>query len=176
MSQGRRRLAARTLPRGCALGMAIAAAAGHASGGPPACPGAQQAVFSCSTGTKAIAVCASRDITATTGTLHYRFGRPDRVELAYPPSGSDWRAVTRGGTLAFSGGGGAFLAFDRPPYRYVVYTAIGKGWGRKSGVVVEKHGRRIASVPCRSPARSDLGPQFFSDAGIAAAGTEFELP
>jgi hypothetical protein len=140
------------------------------------CPAPERALFSCAIGAKEVAVCASGDLAQTTGTIQYRFGRPSRVELAYPPAGGDWRAVTRSGTLAFSGGGGAFLAFERPPYRYVVYTAIGQGWGSKAGVVVEKSGKRIANLKCATEARSELGPDLFSSAGIAPFEDSFELP
>jgi len=141
-----------------------------------ACVPPQRAVFSCSTGTKTIAVCASQDLAASSGQLQYRFGRPGAIELGYPPAGADWRTFTRAGTLAFSGGGGAFIAFTNAPYRYVVYSAVGKGWGSKAGVVVEKGGKRIARLPCKGEATSELGPDLFTNAGIAEAEDAFELP
>jgi hypothetical protein len=140
------------------------------------CPAPQRAVFSCGVGAKELSVCASGNLTETTGTIQYRFGQPSRVELAYPPAGSDWRAVTRGGTVAFSGGGGAFLAFEKRPYRYVVYTAVGQGWGTKSGVVVERSGKRVANLSCATVATSELGPALFSQAGIKPFEEDFELP
>lgn len=136
----------------------------------------QRSLFSCSTGTKTISVCGSRDLTASSGLLQYRFGRPAAVELSYPPAGADWRKIARGGTLMFSGGGGAFLAFTNAPYRYIVYSATGRGWGSKAGVVVEKDGKQIASLVCKGKATSDLGPDLFSKAGIKVADDSFELP
>jgi len=168
-----RRLRAR---RGIAVAWLLAVASWHAVAAPVACTAPQQTVFSCSTGTKTVSVCASADLSASAGSLQYRFGRPAAAELAYPPDGTDWRAVTHGGTLMFSGGGGAFLAFDKAPYRYVVFTAVGNGWGSKAGVVVERGGRRIASLPCKGPVTSELGPELFSKAAIAPAQSEFELP
>jgi hypothetical protein len=147
-------------------------AAAHAAD----CPPRQQTLFACSTGAKTISVCGSPDLTATTGALQYRLRGRSRVELSYPPAGADWRAVTRAGTLMFSGGGGAFLAFSRAPYRYVVYSAVGRGWGSKAGVVVEKNGKKIASLACKGEARSELGPDLFSKAGIETADDGFELP
>lgn len=78
--------------------------------------------------------------------------------------------------LRYSGGGGAFLAFRRDAYRYVVYTAIGRGWGTKDGVAVEKDGRRIASVPCRDAPRSLLGPDWYDAAQVPTTDEDFELP
>ena len=140
------------------------------------CVSPERAVFSCTTGAKTISVCRSQDLSANSGELQYRFGRPGAVELSYPPAGPVWRKHTRRGTLTFSGGGGAFLAFANPPYRYIVYTAVGQGWGSKAGVVVEKNGRRIASFPCSGKPASELGPDLFSQAGIAEAEDGFELP
>lgn len=140
------------------------------------CVPPQRALFSCSTGTKTISVCGSRDLTTSSGLLEYRFGRPAAVELSYPPAGADWREVTRGGTLVFSGGGGAFLAFTNAPYRYIVYSAVGQGWGSKAGVVVEKHGKQIANLACKGKAMSEIGPDLFSKAGIERADESFEVP
>lgn len=140
------------------------------------CAPPERAVFSCSTGTKTIAVCRSPDLTASSGTLQYRFGRPAALELSHPPAGADWRAVTRGGTLTYSGGGGAWLAFTNAPYRYIVYSAVGKGWGSKAGVVVENGGRRIANLACKGKAMSELGPDLFSMAGVQDVEGGFELP
>lgn len=156
--------------------MTVVLSSSAAAAEPTRCPAPQRPVFSCSTGTKTVAVCASADLSSTAGTLQYRFGRPRAVELAHPDAGADWRAVTRGKTLAYSGGGGAFLSFDKAPYRYVVYTAIGRGWGERAGVLVEKNGRRIASLRCKRPVVSELGPDLFSKAGIAEADADIELP
>lgn len=143
---------------------------------PVGCAARERTLFSCATATKKVAVCASAQLTPTTGSVQYRFGRADAVELAYPPEGADWRAVTRGGVLMFSGGGGAILAFSKRDVRYVVYTAIGRGWGSKAGVVVERRGRRIASLACRGEVTSVLGPDLFAQGGIETTAEDFELP
>jgi len=121
-------------------------------------------------------VCGSRDLAPSAGRIEYRFGRARAAELRYPPAHVEWRRVTRGGTLTFSGGGGAFLAFTRAPYRYIVYTASGRGWGPRSGLVVEKKGRRIAGLRCTGALTSELGPALFEAAGIEVADDAFELP
>ena len=159
-----------------AAAVGVALAPNHARAGSALCPMPERVLFSCAVGAKEVAVCASGKLTETTGIVQYRFGRPSRVELAYPPEGGDWRSVTRGATLAFSGGGGAFLVFDRPPYRYVVYTAVGQGWGSKSGVLIERSGNRIANLTCTNAANSELGPALYSLAGILPFEESFELP
>lgn len=166
---------------------AFALAAGHAAALPPAptaapadlCQPGEDTVFSCPAGRKQIAVCATPGLGSTGGLLQYRYGRPGALELQYPPAANaptDWRASVQAGSLMFSGGGGAWLSFDRGDHRYVVYTAIGRGWGTKEGVVVERAGRRIAHVACTQPAQSQLGPDLASRTGIAADRRDFDLP
>lgn len=149
---------------------------GVCQAGPSLCSAGEVTLFGCGLGQKRVAVCGSPDISAERGRLQYRFGRPGSLELVYPPADADWRAVTRGGVLAFSGGGGAYLAFTNGPYRYVVYTAIGRGWGTKAGVVVEKGGRRVASLPCKDQEVSELGPDLFARAGVVEDAEMFDLP
>lgn len=170
-----RQSARRPGSRGLGLAAAVAALLVHDAARAADCPPSLESLFFCRTGTKAIAVCGSPALGTTGGVLQYRFGSSSKTELSYPPAGGDWRGVTRGGTLMFSGGGGAFLAFSRAPYRYVVYSAVGRGWGSKAGVVVEKDGKRIASLACDGKARSQLGPDLFTRAGIATVD-DFELP
>lgn len=164
-------------PARAALGCILfVLAASGAVAAPAACAPEERTVFDCEAGARRIAVCASADLASTGGLLQYRFGRPGAPELAYPAPGDDWRAVTQGGTLTFAGGGGAFLAFERGAYRYVVYTAIGRGWGERAGVAVERGGRRIAQVRCSAPPVSAIGPDLFEQAGVPAAGADFTLP
>ena len=151
-------------------GPALAAGSSH-------CTAEQRTIFSCSTtARKIVSVCASPDLSASAGALQYRFGRARAAEWAYPAIDADWRSVTRAGVLTFSGGGGAYLAFANAPYRYIVYSAVGQGWGSKAGVVVEKSGKRVSSLRCRGGASSELGPDLFAGAGIAEDSSGFELP
>lgn len=143
---------------------------------PAECTAGEHVVFACAAGSKRLAVCASPVLTPAAGTLQYRFGRRQAADIAFPLAESDWRAVTRGGVLMLSGGGGAFLAFTNRDYRYVVYSAVGRGWGEKAGVVVERAGRRVAHVACTSAATSEIGPDLFSTAGIASSEDGFDLP
>lgn len=140
------------------------------------CTAGQRTLFACSTGRKLLSVCASADLAKDSGFVQYRFGAPGRTAFVLPVAGADWRAATRSGSLMFSGGGGSYIAFANPPYRYVVYSAIGSGWGSKAGVVVEKRGRRIANLPCLDGATSVMGPDLFDSAGFVEDTLGFELP
>ena len=168
----------KSIPDACLrlAAVALAALPLHSDAGPTACQQPQRSLFSCSTGTKMIAVCASPNLMVRAGSLQYRFGRPAALEWSYPPRGAEWRSVTRGGTMMYSGGGAAFLAFTRSEYRYIVYAAVGSGWGTKAGVAVEKNGKRIANISCKDSPASEIGPDLFSEAGIELIDDGFELP
>jgi hypothetical protein len=139
------------------------------------CTTDERVIFSCATGNKIVSVCASGDLTQSTGSLSYRFGPPGRPEISYPLPG-EFRHVVKAGRWVFAGGGGAWLAFHRPPFRYIVYSAIGRGWHEKAGVAVEEEGRLLANLQCRGEPTSELGPDFFTSAGIRDDKTSFDLP
>jgi len=42
--------------------------------------------------------------------------------------------------------GGGYLRFINGQRHYIVYTAIGKGWGAKDGVAVEKNNQLIGNL------------------------------
>lgn len=146
-----------------------------AAAGSTHCSPSEQTVFSCAIGAKIVSLCASADLSSAAGAIQYRFGPVDRPEIAYPPAGS-WRDLVRSGRWIFAGGGGAWLAFHKPPFRYIVYTAIGRGWGQKAGIAVEENGRRLTNLPCTGTPVSELGPDFFARAGIPDDATPFDLP
>lgn len=142
------------------------------------CEQQEQVIFSCSLGKKTVSVCASADLSASSGYLQYRFGRKTAIELAFPvlPPSAPAARFVQARSLMFSGGGGGYLRFIREPYHYIVYTAIGKGWGPKDGVAVEKSGRLIIYHECRDIPVSKFSGAFFSDAGLLSDQREFMIP
>ena len=150
------------------------------------CTAAETLVFTCPTGAKQVSVCASRTLSPTAGYVQYRFGNPGvagaPLELAHPPVEVHPLKAAYGASVAFSGGGGAWLRFRNAPYAYVVYSGIGR-WGadgatvEKQGLVVEKDGKRIAHLKCSGPRGGELGPDWFTQAGYAATSSEaFDFP
>jgi hypothetical protein len=142
------------------------------------CRAQERIVFSCSLGKKTVSVCASADLSATSGYLQYRFGPKGAFELAFPdltkatPAASHVQART----LMFAGGGGGYLRFVNGAHHYIVYTAIGKGWGTKDGVAVEKNGQLVTNLECRDVPVSELGEEFFNRTGLPVDQYEFQIP
>jgi hypothetical protein len=157
------------IPLVCTLSASAAA--------PTLCSTAEVNVFSCGAGKKIISVCASKEASADQGYIQYRFGAPQKVELTVPASKSVPPAKSAiAGNLSFSGGGGAYLRFPTGDYEYIVYTAIGKGWGEKDGVAIEQKGKRRAHVSCTDEPVSKMGVDFFTKTGLSEDKGEFELP
>jgi hypothetical protein len=148
------------------------------------CTSEETVVFACRTGGKLVSVCASKVVGPNRGYLQYRFGKPDSadpLEMTLPESRLPPPKVASGETVPFSGGGGSWLRFSKPPMAYTVYGGIGR-WGpngetrEKSGVVVERQGKQVATLRCAGTTTSELGYDWFARTGVKAAGQDFEFP
>jgi hypothetical protein len=106
-------------------------------------------------------LCASQP-SADAGSVQYRFGPEGAPDISFPLAAQEWRTRAGVGMLTCADGGGAYVAFTNVPYRYVVNTAIGRGWGEKSGVAVEKNGKLVSNLPCTQEPVSEFGPELFS--------------
>ena len=148
------------------------------------CKPTETTVFACQTGAKLVSVCASRDAAPGTGTLQYRFGKPDPaepLELVLPETALAPSRVATGENMPFPGGGGAWLRFAKGPMAYTVYSGIGN-WGpkgekrTKEGVVVERGGKPIANLKCTGKPLGLLGPDWLDKVGIKSGNQDFEFP
>ena len=144
------------------------------------CAAGEVVVFGCrGDGGRVDAVCASPDLSADQGQLQYRLGdgaEAGRSTLVYPADGTSPATAFRGGTLMYSGGGGAFLRFDHQGQVYTLFTGIGRGWD-KAGVAVQPADGGAAVVhACHGKAESTIGPALFDQAGIPEDPAGFEIP
>lgn len=145
-------------------------------GQPSHCTSQELIIFNCSIGKKIASVCASHSLSPQSGYLQYRFGVVGSPELIIPNRKIPPNHSVSGNTLTFAGGGGAYLRFIRKRYHYIVYTAIGRGWGEKSGVSVEKNGQRLSNFICRDQPISELGTDLWEQIGITKDTNDFDLP
>ena len=148
------------------------------------CTPAETVVFACRTGAKMVSVCASRDAGPGKGYVQYRFGRPDStepLELTLPEGQLVPPKAATGESVAFSGGGGAWLRFRKGQLAYTIYTGIGN-WGPKGekrvkeGLFVERAGKPVASLKCVDKPISLLGPDWFEKVGIKDNNEDFDFP
>lgn len=141
---------------------------------PTHCAREERPIFTCQTASrKIISLCASRS--PASPALTYRYGPHGKPELVYPSLTAHPREHFRGSTVMYSGGGGAWLAFDSGGFTYFTYTAIGRGW-RKEGVLVRKGDAQVADIRCDGPYTSEIGPELFEELDIPAGADEFDVP
>ena len=148
------------------------------------CTPEESVVFACRAGGKMVSVCTSKAVGPNHGYLQYRFGKPDStepLELILPASHMPPPKVATGENVPFSGGGGSWLRFAKAPVAYTVYSGVGK-WGpngevrAKSGIVVERQGKAIATLKCAGDRIGELGPDWFERVGIKANGQDLDFP
>lgn len=94
------------------------------------CEANETAVFQCTVKNKLVSLCASRDFSANKGTLQYRFGLPDKVELAYPQTPQPAQGHFHFSRTAYSGGGASHIRFTNLGYEYILFeSTIRTGFG-----------------------------------------------
>lgn len=151
----------------------LPAASAAPSPSPSLCQAGERVVFACTTGPRQVSLCEAPVDPARGARLQYRYGRVgSKSELAFP-SDEDSAPGFRAGTASLSGGGGAWLEFERGRFRYVVFSFWIRGKGEVAGVAVEADGKRQLTLRCRGAARSALGPDYFSAAGFPPADRDF---
>ena len=134
------------------------------------CAADEIVVFACATGlNEGVALCGSQDA------AQLRYVRTGEAAAAWPDAGTAASAAFRSGTLMYSGGGGAYLRFDREDVVHTVYTGIGRGW-EKAGVVIEEGGQTVRELVCEGEVASLIGPDLFERASIPADDSGFEIP
>ncbi|MGL5452520.1 MAG: hypothetical protein ACRDBT_08985 [Aeromonas sp.] len=139
------------------------------------CQSQEEVLFACSTGKKIISVCASDDFSAHSGYVQYRFGTKKKIELAFPEQPGHPSTFATGGTITYAGGGAAYMRFNNGAHSYVVYSGMGRGWD-KQGVVVEKRGKMLVNILCKTPSVEKFDATFFENNGIPTDETDFTIP
>jgi hypothetical protein len=141
----------------------------------PLCTANEEAVFSCSTGKKQIAVCATGGAANAAMQLTYRIAPTGQAaEMTYPSSPAPAKSAFKLGSANYTGDKSmSFLSFDKGDIRYVAYVANGKAFD-KAGVAVEQGGKRIANLVCTAELIDRLGE--LDSAGIPTDSRSFALP
>jgi hypothetical protein len=143
------------------------------------CKAEEDTIFACSSAENdSVALCASRDVSPTTGSIQLRVGtegQPDNVFPGDAPGSPSFRDVDKGATLTFAGGGGAYVRVDMPEASLVLYTAIGEGFD-ESGLVIEQNKQVAGHFKCKDNPSSQLGPDFFQKTGMPQGATELDFP
>jgi hypothetical protein len=137
---------------GCLPAMAFAA-------GKSLCNANETAVFQCRMKDKLVSRCASRDFSGSNGTLQYRFGLPDKVELNYPQTPQPAQGHFHFSRTAYSGGGATHIRFTNLDYEYILFertirTGFGSGPNNPefSAGVITRHSGETSTRKCSDDA------------------------
>lgn len=115
------------------------------------CNGQEVAVFSCRVRTdKWVALCVSPELSITSGYLQYRFGKPNALELEFPPARDDssrtrftYDRYTRPDVTKIT------VSFEREGWTYTLFDDRDSEFGRAQRLQGVRVKRSDASTPER---------------------------
>lgn len=114
------------------------------------CEAGEQVLFTCPLGKKLVSVCASSDLDEAKGTMQYRFGLKEKLELAYPEVAAHpkkhfrfQRNYSRVESAEIQE-----LAFQRGNVSYTVFTEWIKG--RHAAGINVTVGSKLTTLKCKA--------------------------
>lgn len=169
-------MSARTVTLLAGLGGAFTLITAFAKPPPSLCTPDEKVVFTCqTTKAKLVSLCGMGIVEGEAGYLQYRIGAAGKPpEMVHPTARLQPKEGFQYGTLLYASAGGAFVQFTKGSFKYVTYSASGKGWD-KAGVSVTQAGKPIAEVFCKK-GDGDIDLGFVEREGVPRTKDEFELP
>jgi hypothetical protein len=139
------------------------------------CKAGETVMFACPSKEKQIAVCAAAAGGSPFGALRYRFGSSSNTKLEFPAQSVQPRQFASGNRLGDGTRGTlVYLRLNHGDTSYTVFseainpTYQGTDAGERSGVVIERRGKLLATRMCDGEARTYAGmlsdPKFLGDA------------
>ena len=119
------------------------------------CSFSEEVVFSCRARSKTVSVCATRFGSKIEG-LTYRFGRSDKVELAYPVKLTPPQVAFTTYNGRWAKGNEVQLEFHAGVHSYTVYSYSSAFNGEGSGVLVSKAGSEVTRYKCTETVEDNL--------------------
>lgn len=120
------------------------------------CAPNESVLFSCNIARKIASVCASPDLTGSSGSIFYRFGTPSRIELTYPQGKQHPSSAFDISFDHWAKGHSAELSFTVGDVTYVVTEYSSSLAGSWSGVAVRRAHRPPVQLSCSDYPNSKL--------------------
>lgn len=135
---------------------------------PTLCAPSERVLFACAMkgSTKAVALCASKDVAETRGYLYYAYGTAEHPELVYPARKSPPTDRFKRTHLSFAGNtGGYAYSFANGGVKYIIYAMSGADGLAEHGLMVSKSDSRtpMATHVCREPTVVESGEDDLID-------------
>jgi hypothetical protein len=125
------------------------------------CEAGEAVVWSCNAKTRTISVCASKELTATTGYIQYRAGNPGKVELTYPAA----KVHPRGRfTAGFYPQGNTSLDFRNGGYAYSVVEQLRSD--EDEVIVEDPAGKMVSHTICNGGGGLNFSPDEMTTLGV----------
>lgn len=158
------------------VGFLASAQQAHAADRRPSlCNHAEVAIFSCNLGSKIVSLCASPDLTETTGTMSYRFGRNGAVELEHPAKPIHPKTAFTAGVD--SSERGDFVRFSRGEFTYTIYALVGlRERSEEDGLLITRDTKVLRNLKCADFAMGDTAWQLMYRAKLPADSSQSIAP
>jgi hypothetical protein len=127
----------------------------------------EKIIFSCPIKKKWASVCAQEPTKGSPVSIQYRFGIPEKREIAIPEKGLENVSFRH---LMYSGGGGAYVLFKNQDINYIVYSRITKN-GEEAGILVRREQQRLNSLLCQKGSQhAEIDAALLKKLGLSQAG------
>lgn len=140
------------------------------------CESVEHTLFTCSIGKKAVSVCASKDLSHTSGYMQYRFGRSKQaLELVYPAQQVHPAALFSYDETGYAKSSLENLFFVRAQFTYTIYRESAAFDANGAGIIVKSADGKSVRLSCKeeNPASGlyllhDLGLRVLPEESLAS--------
>lgn len=133
------------------------------------CESGEEVLFSCLTSKRMASICASSNLSKSSGYIKYRYGSPGRVEFEFPKGSEHPSQVFKFESIYFAHGVVAVLDFTNGAYAYTVAHESDRAHDERA-IVVARNGKQVSKLMCRDKFVGELVLDAtiarFRDAGV----------
>lgn len=119
------------------------------------CHESEQLLFTCTTSTKVASICASKDLSNSTGYAQYRIGliSHPQPEFSFPDEPAPPRGIFRLDSHPLPGGMDTKITFANKGYTYIIHERSappegGQGFEGHSEIIIQRSGTTIGTLQC----------------------------
>lgn len=139
----------------------------------------EDTLFSCSSGRKRhIAVCGSKNLTASSGYIQYRAAKNGILKLLFPDKNMRPGTVFAYKQRPWGKGEEDSLRFHIGDYAYTAYSNVGR-FSEEHGVLVQSNGKTLERLKCQGDSDGGLGMTDIANkirgAGVLEPSEEYDV-
>lgn len=130
------------------------------------CSKNEKVVFSCKLSKKVVSICASEDLSSTSGYMQYRFGKVGAPELGISRLNEHPLKLVEVETYQAASGLSGSISFKEAEYSYTVYWSSYRSdrtssngssvWLGESGLTVTHSGKIVSNSKCAQASSGDV--------------------